>query len=424
MISPSRKKRPTTPLNSQTMISRGSRFEVRCPNRRSRLSANPLAFFNLHFSFFNLQLLLGSLVALTVLATTYPLRAEVTRLKWGNERTPVKKQASARTALRFVKPGVASAKHTDAAIKLVIYDERTASQLTSARAEEPQTRSVVVNRESDLSEGFRAAQAPAADQGPTGSNANSKIEDSLRSPFSDNSAEPVQPNPITLPPPDENRANAQPDNNLLQLNQQPPSDVQTPPATEPDTGQFQPILPAGPGPDQSPPLPATNETTLKAEGEKAKESCDKSLENLRAYTVDKVNLNIAITGTEGTDFPFECSVNDGTMFAGRCWEQTTYLWKASAMCHKPLYFEDEQLERYGHSFSPCFQPFVSGAHFFTHVPVLPYCMGVEPPNECIYALGYYRPGSCAPYMCNPIPLSLRGALFEAGVFTGAAAILP
>ena len=154
------------------------------------------------------------------------------------------------------------------------------------------------------------------------------------------------------------------------------------------------------------------------------ESCEKNLESLRAYTVDKVNLSIAIVGTEGEDYPFECSIDDGTMHAGRCWEQTTYMWKASAMCHKPLYFEDEQLERYGHSFSPCIQPFVSGAHFFCTLPVLPYCMGVEPPCECIYALGHYRPGNCAPYMRNPVPLSLRGALFEAGVVTGTAAALP
>jgi hypothetical protein len=183
-------------------------------------------------------------------------------------------------------------------------------------------------------------------------------------------------------------------------------------------------LPAGPGPDQSPPAPLDAEPSIKEEGVKAKESCDKSLKNLRAYTVDKVKLNIAITGTEGEDYPFECSIDDGQMFQGRCWEQTTYMWKASAMCHKPLYFEEEQVERYGHSFSPCFQPFVSGAHFFCTLPVLPYCMGVEPPCECIYALGHYRPGDCAPYMINPIPWSLRGALFEAGAVTGAAAAIP
>ena len=103
---------------------------------------------------------------------------------------------------------------------------------------------------------------------------------------------------------------------------------------------------------------------------------------------------------------------------------TTYTWQATGICHKPLYFEDEQLERYGHSFAPCCQPLISGAHFFTRLPVLPYCMGVSPPMECEYALGHYRPGSCAPYMLNPVPISARGALFQAGAVVGTAALLP
>src|SRR4029078_7485415 len=98
--------------------------------------------------------------------------------------------------------------------------------------------------------------------------------------------------------------------------------------------------------------------------------------------------------------------------------------QSPAMSDEPRALEDEQLERYGHSFSPAFQPFISGAHFFCTLPVLPYCMGVEPPCEWISALGYSRPGSCPPYYCTPIPLSPRGALIEAGAVTGAAAILP
>jgi hypothetical protein len=251
------------------------------------------------------------------------------------------------------------------------------------------------------------------------------VEDGLRSPFGDN-PEPPQPNPLpmpgdntspTLPAPGNSTIETAPERNVPLENQerrQPGSDA----------GQFQPILPAGPGPDQSPAASAVSEGTLQLDSAKSKESCDKSLQNLRAYTVDKVKIDIAIRGTEGEDYPFECSIDDGSMHAGRCWDQTTYMWKASALCHKPLYFEDEQLERYGHSFSPCLQPFVSGAHFFTHVPVLPYCMGVEPPNECIYALGHYRPGDCAPYMCNPIPISPRGALFETGAVVGVAAAIP
>jgi hypothetical protein len=275
-------------------------------------------------------------------------------------------------------------------------------------------------RDSDSADGFRSAQLPAA----SGNN-NSRTEDGLRSPFGDN-AEPPQPNPLQMPGDNATPALPAPGNSTIESAPERNVPLENQERRQPgsDAGQFQPVLPAGPGPDQSPQASPSNDGTLKLDSTKAKESCDKSLQNLRAYTVDKVKLDIAIRGTEGEDYPFECSIDDGSMHAGRCWEQTTYMWKASALCHKPLYFEDEQLERYGHSFSPCLQPFVSGAHFFTHVPVLPYCMGVEPPNECIYALGHYRPGDCAPYMCNPIPLSPRGAIFETGAVVGVAAAIP
>ncbi len=194
---------------------------------------------------------------------------------------------------------------------------------------------------------------------------------------------------------------------------------------EPPPNPFQPAVPpagdaAQPNADFVPP----SASTLESEEQQTQEDCNDSLAKLRTKTIGTVNLSIAVSGSEGQDFPFECSLDTGEWHAGRAWPQTTYLWKAAALCHKPLYFEDEQLERYGHSWPPCCQPFVSGAHFFTRLPVLPYCMGVEPPNECIYALGHYRTGSCAPYMCNPIPLSPRGALFQAGAAVGAAAVLP
>lgn len=102
----------------------------------------------------------------------------------------------------------------------------------------------------------------------------------------------------------------------------------------------------------------------------------------------------------------------------------TFTWKASSLCYKPLYFEDVQLERYGHYCHPLLQPFASRARFWLTIPVLPYLMGVNPPNECVYDLGYYRPGDCAPSMLQPVPISLRGALFEAGAVVGAAAIIP
>lgn len=121
--------------------------------------------------------------------------------------------------------------------------------------------------------------------------------------------------------------------------------------------------------------------------------------------------------------PIECPLIDET-FLARSWTPSTYVWKASAACHKPLYFEDVHLERYGHSVSPILQPFASSAHFFGTLPILPYKMGVHPPTECIYTLGYYRPGNCAPWLLDPIPLSARGALFEAGAWVGGVVVIP
>jgi hypothetical protein len=134
-------------------------------------------------------------------------------------------------------------------------------------------------------------------------------------------------------------------------------------------------------------------------------------------------VGIDITTVQG-EVPKDCPWGDGRKFAGRSWQQLTFTWTASALCHKPLYFEDVHLERYGHMLGPWLQPIVSHARFFATVPLLPYEMGLEPPNECMYVLGHYRPGSCAPYYLDPIPLSVRATLFEAGAVTAGVLILP
>lgn len=121
--------------------------------------------------------------------------------------------------------------------------------------------------------------------------------------------------------------------------------------------------------------------------------------------------------------PNECTLGD-LYAAERCWVPQTYTWKASDLCHKPLYFEDEQLERYGHSAGPVLQPLKSTAHFFVGLATVPYHMGIHPANECLYALGFYRPGNCAPWLCDACPISLNGAAKEALFVTSAAFILP
>ena len=121
--------------------------------------------------------------------------------------------------------------------------------------------------------------------------------------------------------------------------------------------------------------------------------------------------------------PNECRISQ-VAYQQREWMPTKMTWAASGLCHNPLYFEEVQLERYGHSLGPISQPVVSSAHFFLNIAVLPYKMGIHPPSECQYALGYYRPGNCAPYLIPPVPLSLRGALAEAGVIATGFAVIP
>ncbi len=225
--------------------------------------------------------------------------------------------------------------------------------------------------------------------------------------------------PESIPPDDA----TQPEDDFRQpgaQQRQPPRTFQ--PAPPRDRPRPDPFVESDLEPDAG--LPPIDDPSLADEGSEAQVDCDQEFRRLKEHTLNQVSLDIAIVGNPGRDFPFECSIDDGTWHTGRYWNEITYMWKASALCHKPLYFENESLERYGHSWGPYVDPLVSGAHFFVTLPVLPYCMGVTPPNECMYTLGHYRPGSCAPYTINPVPISLRGAMLEAGAVVGTAAILP
>jgi hypothetical protein len=106
------------------------------------------------------------------------------------------------------------------------------------------------------------------------------------------------------------------------------------------------------------------------------------------------------------------------------WIRSLYEWEASWLCHRPLYFEEVNLERYGYSRFPALQPVVSGARFFATAPILPYTMTVDPPREGIYALGHYRPGNLAPYQFHWIPLRANAAAVEGAVITGLIFAIP
>jgi hypothetical protein len=153
------------------------------------------------------------------------------------------------------------------------------------------------------------------------------------------------------------------------------------------------------------------------------DDCRDHLQTLRDDTISTIDLDIRVSGRPGNDYPCECRL-EGETFKPRQFASTMFTWKAAGYCHKPLYFEDWNLERYGHSHGRLLDPFVSAAHFFVTLPVLPYKMGVELPWECVYPLGYYRPGSCAPWTCPAVPISARGFAVQAATVTGIVFLLP
>ena len=107
----------------------------------------------------------------------------------------------------------------------------------------------------------------------------------------------------------------------------------------------------------------------------------------------------------------------------RLWGMSASAWEAPAFCHRPLYFEDENLERHGRTCG-IFQPAVSAGHFVGRAAVWPYLAGAFPPHECIYTLGRDRPGSCAPYRLYRPPVSLRGALYQGAAVAGLSYVVP
>ena len=138
----------------------------------------------------------------------------------------------------------------------------------------------------------------------------------------------------------------------------------------------------------------------------------------------------------------------------RPWMLTSCEWEAPATRHLPLLFEEPNLERLGYhqrcccdcccldgsclhgccaasclSTSclrecDCLQSIVSGAHFFGSIAIVPYKAGYQCLCEPVYTLGVDRPGSPVCYRKHRCPLSLKGALYQAGFVTGMVFLIP
>ena len=171
---------------------------------------------------------------------------------------------------------------------------------------------------------------------------------------------------------------------------QPPRTLLQPPATLSDNP------PPGATFQSAPPQPSMQSTP----GEERFVLCDKTTLSLKS--IKEISYDIRPTRTG--QLPEEC-IMESEPFYGRHFSQTCFHWKASALSTKGAYFEDVQLERYGHSRCPALQPIVSGAKFIATIPLLPYRMAVTPPSECVYTLGHFRSGNRSPYIREPSLIS-------------------
>lgn len=194
---------------------------------------------------------------------------------------------------------------------------------------------------------------------------------------------------------------------------QPPNDLQ------------RPQLPAVEGPsiadetaaDQDIPLNLNN-AAEPADGAEFSENSLMPLQNRGLNNrVQIVDLSVSGLGTgqvpQGAAEQLAVEAAYGRAAAFKC-----VYWQPSSICHYPLRFEEVMLERHGHVRFGLLQPLASGARFFGTIPMIPYLNTLQPRSEPVYALGNYRPGSCAPMVRDSIPYDAHAAVVEAMAVAG------
>lgn len=104
---------------------------------------------------------------------------------------------------------------------------------------------------------------------------------------------------------------------------------------------------------------------------------------------------------------------------------TYCLWRTPGARHKPLYFEQPNLERYGtHLGGDCCASVMATGCFVGSALSLPYQMATTPPSECVYTLGNYRPGNCNPHFVHLSRPSLKGLAAQGAAVSGLVFLFP
>ena len=83
--------------------------------------------------------------------------------------------------------------------------------------------------------------------------------------------------------------------------------------------------------------------------------------------------------------------------------RTTFL-VPSVLCYRPLYFEDQNTERYSW-IVPGLQPLISTGKFYMRTLLLPYSLAIQPPWSWECNTGYPLPGDPVPYSPSLVPVS-------------------
>lgn len=138
----------------------------------------------------------------------------------------------------------------------------------------------------------------------------------------------------------------------------------------------------------------------------------------RSRNLSKIRLSAAPPpGSPPVENPLR-DVDTDAVGAGRH-EPKTVSWVPPALAHKPVYFEEVGVERYGQTRSPALQPVISGGKFLADAVTLPYKMGVDSPERVAYDVGLPRPGSPTSGVRESLPFSMKGMLYQGAASTGA-----
>lgn len=110
-------------------------------------------------------------------------------------------------------------------------------------------------------------------------------------------------------------------------------------------------------------------------------------------------------------------------YLGRAWPLSKMIVEPSYLCHRRLYFEQLNMERYGWDLG-YFGPLVSTSVFFKDVALLPYKMGTQPCRCYECSSGKCLPGDPVPLLLYPPELSLTGLLAEGAAIATLLVLFP